>query len=103
MFSVYVISGFLFALASVIYTSLGESASMLTASGLLLDSIAAVFVGGVSLMGGKGTILGVVLGTLIIGVANNFFSFLGAPAALQSMIKGGIIITAVAIDYIRRR
>lgn len=100
LFSVYVVSGFLAALAGVIYTALAQSSSMGTAGGVMLDSIAAATVGGVSLAGGKGTIIGVVLGTLIIGVINNLFSLLGALPALQGIAKGAIIIGAVALDYV---
>ncbi len=103
LFSVYVVSGFLAALAGIIFTALAESSSMGTGGGVMLDSIAAAVVGGVSLAGGKGNIIGVVLGTLIIGVINNFFSILGALPALQGIAKGGIIIGAVALDYILYR
>lgn len=102
-FTVYVISGFLAGLAGLIATARVLSASMLTATGLELDSIAAVFVGGVSLMGGRGSLIGVVLGTIIIGVINNSMSILGAQPPMQGIVKGAIIITAVAIDCIRRR
>lgn len=103
LFSVYMVSGFLAALAGIIYTALAQSSSMMTAGGVMLDSIAAATVGGISLAGGKGTIIGVVLGTLIIGVINNLFSLLGALPALQGIAKGSIIIGAVALDYILYR
>jgi ribose/xylose/arabinose/galactoside ABC-type transport system permease subunit len=99
-FSVYAVSGFLAALVGIIYTALAESSSMMTGGGVMLDSIAAATVGGVSLAGGKGNIIGVVLGTLIIGVINNVFSLLGALPALQGIAKGSIIIGAVALDYV---
>jgi ribose/xylose/arabinose/galactoside ABC-type transport system permease subunit len=79
------------------------SSSMGTLTGLELDSIAAVTVGGVSLMGGRGTLIGVVIGVLIIGVINNGMSLLGADIALQSTVTGAVIFSAVAIDCIRRR
>lgn len=103
LFIVYVISGFLAGLAGVMMTARSMSSSMQTLSGLELDTIAAVFVGGISMTGGKGNLLGVIIGTLIIGVINNAMSVLGAGAAIQSVVKGAIIIIAVAIDYLRRR
>ena len=100
---VYMISGILAGLAGVMMTARTMSSMMRTLSGLELDTIAAVTVGGVSLAGGKGNIIGVVLGVLIIGVINNGMSVLGATITAQGTIKGGIIIAAVAIDYLRRR
>ncbi|MCD6453432.1 MAG: ABC transporter permease [Dehalococcoidales bacterium] len=102
LFSVYVISGFLASLAGVIMTSRVMSASLDSLKGLEMDSIAAVVIGGVSLMGGKGTLVGVVLGVLILGVINNGMSVLGADPAFQGIVKGIIIIAAVTIDYVRR-
>ncbi len=79
------------------------SASMISLQGLEIDSIAATTVGGVSLSGGKGSLLGVVFGVLIIGVVNNSMSLLGAGPAVQGIVKGAIILIAVAVDYIRRQ
>jgi ribose/xylose/arabinose/galactoside ABC-type transport system permease subunit len=100
---VYIISGFLAGLAAVIMTGRVMSASMRTLEGLELDSIAAVCIGGVSLMGGRGNIIGVILGVVIIGVINNGMSVLGVSSAVYGVVKGAIIFAAVAIDYIRRR
>ncbi|MCK4723898.1 MAG: ABC transporter permease [Dehalococcoidia bacterium] len=103
LFTVYAISGFLAGLAGVMFTARTMSSMMRTLSGLELDTIAAVTVGGISLAGGRGTIIGVVLGVLIIGIINNGMSVLGATLTHQGIVKGGIIIAAVAIDCIRRR
>ncbi len=103
LFSVYVISGFLAGLAGVIITGRVMSASMISLQGLEIDSIAAATVGGVSLSGGKGSLFGVVFGVLIIGVVNNSMSILGAGPAVQGIVKGAIILIAVAVDYIRRQ
>ena len=102
-FSVYVIAGFMGALAAVLTLGRLGQASPLTASGLELDSIAAATVGGISLAGGRGSLIGVVIGTLIIGVTNNGMSVLGASPAMRDIVRGAIIFTAVAVDYIRRR
>jgi ribose/xylose/arabinose/galactoside ABC-type transport system permease subunit len=100
---VFLISGFMSGLAGVIITSRVMSAAMRTLSGLELDALASVFVGGVSLAGGKGTVIGVVLGVFIVGVINNSMSVMGANPAVFGVVKGIIIIAAVTIDYIRRR
>ena len=103
VFSVYAISGFCAGLAGSIMLGRVMSASMRTLEGLELDSIAAAAIGGVSLMGGRGNLIGVVIGAIIIGVVNNGMSVLGAGPDMQGIVKGLIIIIAVAIDYIRGR
>ena len=102
-FMVYLISGILAGIAGVLITGRVLSASMRSLEGLELDTIGAVCVGGVSLMGGRGNLIGVILGVLIIGVINNGMSILGAGPDTQDIAKGLIIITAVAVDIIGRR
>jgi putative xylitol transport system permease protein len=102
-FSVYVISGFLAALAALIMAARAMSASMTSLLGLEMDSIAAATVGGISLMGGRGSIIGVVIGAIIIGVVNNGMNIMGAGPDVIGIVKGAIIIIAVAVDYLRRR
>jgi ribose/xylose/arabinose/galactoside ABC-type transport system permease subunit len=99
----FTISGLLAGVAGVIITARCMSAQMITLEGLELDSIASVVIGGVSLIGGRGNIIGVLIGVMIIGVINNGMSIMGAPPSLQGVAKGAIIIAAVAIDYLRRR
>ena len=103
LFSVYAVAGFLAGLAA--FTMLGRQlfASNRSLEGLEIDSIAAATVGGISLMGGRGTLIGIVLGTLIIGVVDNAMVVLNADPATIGVAKGAIIILAVVIDYIRRR
>jgi len=103
IFAVYAISGFLAGISGAILTGRIMSASMQSLGGLELDSIAAVVIGGVSLAGGRGTVIGVFIGVLIISVINNGMSVLGADPAVQGIAKGAIIIGAVAIDFMRRR
>jgi len=103
LFSVYAISGFLSGLAAFIMLARSESGSMQLLKGLEIDCIAAATIGGVSLMGGRGTLIGIILGTLIIGAVNNGLSVLIADPATTSIVKGSIMITAVVIDYVRRR
>ena len=64
--------------------------------GLELDVIASVILGGCSLFGGRGFILGTLLGSLIIGTLNNGLVLLGVSSSLQLVIKGSIIVAAVA-------
>jgi len=103
LFSVYAISGFLAGLGGVMSMARMGASSMKTLAALELDSIAAVCIGGTSLMGGRGGMIGTLIGVLIIGVVDNSLSVLGANPAVQGIVKGGIIFTAVAIDYVRRR
>jgi ribose/xylose/arabinose/galactoside ABC-type transport system permease subunit len=103
LFSVYIISGFLCGLLSIVYIGRTMSAGTPTASGLELDSIAAAVIGGVSLAGGRGTVIGVVIGALIIGAINNGMNIIGLEASLQDITRGAIIFLAVAIDVLRRR
>jgi ribose/xylose/arabinose/galactoside ABC-type transport system permease subunit len=99
----YIISGFLAALSGFILLARMMAASMNAIKGLELDSIAAVVVGGVSLAGGRGTLVGVVIGTIILGAINNGMNVMAVDPAYQDIVKGVIIIVAVTIDMIRRR
>ena len=60
-----------------------------------MDAIAAVVIGGTSMSGGRGTIVGTVFGTLTIGIINNMMNLLGVPPFLVGAVKGAIIIVAV--------
>ena len=102
-FSVYMISGFTAALGGLIRTARVMSVSYSSFDGLELQTIAAAVIGGVSLFGGKGTVIGVVLGALIIAVILNGMTLKLADPFLESLVLGVIVIAAVAIDYWRRR
>jgi ribose/xylose/arabinose/galactoside ABC-type transport system permease subunit len=101
--AVFAIAGLFYAIGAAVSMSRYMSATMAQTTGLELSSIAAVAVGGVSLAGGKGTILGVLLGTLIIGVIDNGLSVMGVGPAYQAIVKGAIVILAVAADGFLRR
>ena len=103
LLTVYVISGFCAGLAGVMFTGRILCASMGTLLGLEIDSIIAASLGGISLMGGRGNIIGVVIGVLILGVINNTLSLVGADPAVQGLAKGAIIFSAVSVDVLRRR
>jgi ribose/xylose/arabinose/galactoside ABC-type transport system permease subunit len=70
---------------------------------LTLDTIMAVVIGGVSLFGGKGSIIGVLFGVLILGVLNNGMNMAGLNIFTQYMVKGVVILAAVGVDVWRRR
>jgi ribose transport system permease protein len=97
------ISGFCGALAGVIMASRLNSGQGTIGEADLLDTIAAVIIGGTSLMGGVGTIPGTILGVLIIGVIRNGLNLLGVSSFWQMVAIGVIIICAVLVDEIRRR
>ena len=72
-------------------------------SGLELDCIAAVVIGGTSFSGGKGIVSGVFIGAFILGIINNILDLLNVPAYPQLMLKGTIIILAVILSTIREK
>lgn len=101
--SVYIISGFLAALGGLIRTARVMSVSDSSYEGLELQTIACTVIGGTSLFGGKGTVIGTVLGALIIAVILNGMTIMLANPFLESLILGVIVIGAVAVDYWRGR
>ena len=95
----YTISGVLVSLAAIIEASrLGSMNSASSGISYEMDAIAAVVIGGTSMSGGKGRILGTVFGTLTLGIINNMMNLLGVPTFLVSAIKGAIIIGAVLVQ-----
>ncbi|WP_235594813.1 ABC transporter permease [Paraglaciecola hydrolytica] len=97
---VYALGGALAGVAGLLVTARLDSAQPNAGLGYELDAIAAVVIGGTSLSGGRGTIMGTVLGCLIIGVLNNGLFLLNVSPFWQQVIKGLIILIAVAIDRI---
>lgn len=95
---VYTAAGALSAVGGLIVTSRLNSATPIAGEGFELDSIAAVVIGGTSLSGGKGSVLGTVLGALIIGVLNSGLVIGGVDPFWQIVIKGFVILLAVVID-----
>lgn len=97
---IYTLAGALSAVGGLIMTSRLDSAQPNAGMGYELDSIAAVVIGGTSLSGGRGTILGTVVGCLIIGVLNSGLVLLNVSPFWQQVVKGGVILIAVAIDHL---
>ncbi|MFU0824939.1 ribose ABC transporter permease [Clostridium sp.] len=95
---VYVISGITAAISGIIVTSRIGSASATAGSGYELDAIAAVVLGGTSLSGGEGSVIGTIIGALIIGVLNNGLNLLNVSPYYQAIVKGIVILLAVLID-----
>jgi ribose transport system permease protein len=98
LLSVYVLSGVLAGISGVMLASRVISGPPNLGSGYELDAIAAVVIGGASLMGGRGTVWGTVLGLLLIQTLNNGLDLLIVPAYWQDVIKGLLIVAAVAVD-----
>jgi ribose transport system permease protein len=100
---VYVISGALAALAGLLLMSRFSSGSPQTGLGYELSVIAAVVVGGTSLMGGRGAIVGTFFGALLIGVLNNVMNLLNIESYTQQIVLGAVILLAVIVDELRKR
>jgi ribose transport system permease protein len=99
---VYMISGIVSAISALILTSRLNSAEPVAGQGYELDVIAAVVIGGTSLMGGRGGVWGTLIGALLIGVINNGMNLLGISPYFQLIVKGLIIIGAVLLDRLRQ-
>lgn len=100
---VYTIAGMLAALAAIVLSSKNLTAQAGMGVMYELDAIAMAVIGGVSLQGGRGSILGTVLGALIFGVIISGFTFLKLDAYYQEMVKGAIIVGAVVLDQWRQQ
>jgi ribose/xylose/arabinose/galactoside ABC-type transport system permease subunit len=95
---VYAIAGLLAGIGGMILSSRIMSGSPVLGQGYELDAIAAVVIGGTSLFGGVGSIIGTVVGVLIIGVMNNGLDLLNVSSYYQQILKGAIIVIAVLLD-----
>lgn len=94
----FVISGLLSAVAAIIITARLSDADPNAGSGLELEAIAAVIIGGTSLLGGRGNIVGTFIGALILGVIDNGLNLLNVSPFLESIVQGGVILFAVFLD-----
>ncbi|MEZ5769999.1 MAG: ABC transporter permease [Paracoccaceae bacterium] len=99
---VYVIAGMLASLAALVLASKNLTAQAGMGVMYELDAIAMTVIGGVSLNGGRGSVVGTVLGALIFGVIISGFTFLKLDAYYQEMVKGAIIVAAVVLDQWRQ-
>lgn len=102
-FLLFVNMGVISALAGVVFTGQLNLAAPGAGNGFELDAIAAVFIGGAAVTGGIGTVPGAIVGGLIIGILNNGMSILGVGTEFQSLIKGLVLLAAVAFDVFNKR
>ncbi|MBD0414456.1 multiple monosaccharide ABC transporter permease [Oryzicola mucosus] len=102
-FMIFVIMGMLAALAGLIYSARLNMATPKAGAGLELDVIAAVFVGGASALGGVGQVMGAVIGAFIMGVMNNGMGIMGINIDWQQVIKGLVLLGAVAFDLYNKK
>lgn len=100
---VYLISGTLAGLAGFLLSARLNSGIPQAGYGLELQSIAAVVVGGTSLMGGRGSMAGTFVGALLIGVLYNLMNLLNVQSYAQDVVLGAVILAAVILDELRRR
>jgi len=103
LFSVYANMGFLAALAGIVFTGRLNSATPKGGDGFELDAIAACFIGGASTTGGVGTIVGAIIGGLLMGILNNGMQIMGVSIDWQQAIKGLVLLIAVAFDVLSKR
>jgi fructose transport system permease protein len=103
LLTVYTVAGFIYGVAGLLLvarTGVGDPNAGQTDN---LDSITAVVLGGTSLFGGRGLILGTLIGALIVGVFRNGLTLMGVPSVYQILITGILVILAVATDQLSRR
>ncbi len=101
--AVYAIAGLLSALAGIVFAGQLNQGSPNAGIGYELNAIAAVVIGGTSLMGGSGTVVGTIAGALLLGILNNVLALNNIDANIQLLTTGIVIILAVALQSIRRR
>ncbi len=102
-FAIFINMGVLAGLAGVVNTSRAGGAVASAGQNYELDAIAAVFIGGAAVQGGVGTVIGAVIGALVMGVLNMGLSILAVDAAWQMAIKGLVLLLAVAFDLVNKR
>jgi ribose transport system permease protein len=101
--AIYSLTGLFSGLAGVLIAARLNSAQPALGQGYELDAIAAAVIGGTSLSGGEGSILGTVIGAFIISTLTNGLRILSVPQEWQTVVTGGIVILAVYLDIVRRR
>jgi ribose transport system permease protein len=100
---VYAISGLTSAIAAIVLTSRLMSGQPNAGVGFKLDAIAAVVLGGTSIAGGRGSVIGTLLGALLLGVLNNGLNMVGVNPYVQTVVKGAIILRAIYIGRERTK
>lgn len=101
-FSVYVINGLMSALVGIVLTSKLLSSTSTIGNGMEVNSIAAVVIGGASMTGGEGSVIGTIVGALILTIISNAMNLMSVNAYLQEVVMGLIIIIALLFDMLRK-
>lgn len=99
----YVLTGLFSAISGIVMTARLGSASVTAGTGLELRVITAVIIGGASLQGGEGSVLGAFLGTLLMGIITNALTLLGVDVYWQTFVIGATLLTAVLIDTLSKK
>ncbi|GAB3957142.1 hypothetical protein GCM10027614_71760 [Micromonospora vulcania] len=102
-FWMFVNMGLLAAVAGVIYSSRSNGAQPAAGNMFELDAIAAAFIGGAAVTGGVGTVVGAMVGGLIMAVMSNGMQLMGVDQSMQSVVKGLVLLVAVAFDVYNKR
>ena len=100
---IFINMGLLSAIAGVVYSSRSNGAQPAAGNMFELDAIAACFIGGASTTGGVGKVTGAMVGGLIMGVMSNGMQLMGIDQSVQQMIKGLVLLLAVAFDIYNKR
>lgn len=103
IFSVYVHMGLLTGIAGVVYSSRSNGAQPGAGNMFELDAIAACFIGGAAVTGGIGTVVGAIIGGMIMAVMTNGMQLLGVETPTQQVVKGLVLLLAVAFDLLNKR
>ncbi|MVB12574.1 Xylose transport system permease protein XylH [Caprobacter fermentans] len=103
MFWIYTSMGLMSALAGIVLSARNASATPKAGDGFELDAIAACYIGGAAALGGSGTIMGAVVGALIMGVLNNGMSLIGWSVDVQKVVKGLVLLGAVTVDLLSKK
>ena len=101
-FWVYTNMGLLCGVAGIVLSARNASATPKAGDGFEMDAIASCYIGGASTYGGIGTILGAVVGALIMGVLNNGMSLIGWSTDIQKVVKGVVLLGAVTFDLLSK-
>lgn len=102
LFTCYVNMAFLAAIAGLVFTARLNSASPKAGESFELDAIAACYIGGASATGGVGTIIGALIGALVMGLLNNGMSIMGIEIEIQMVVKGIVLLMAVVLDMLQK-
>ena len=94
--------GLLCGVAGIVLSARNASATPKAGDGFEMDAIASCYIGGASTYGGIGTILGAVVGALIMGVLNNGMSLIGWSTDIQKVVKGVVLLGAVTFDLLSK-